>query len=56
MVTLITGHGKAVDYIAKYLKPSARQRFTVYVDADFSGSWLEEYAMFDPTTTKLRLG
>ena len=32
------------------------QGFRVYADADFAGNWLKEYAKFDLTTAKSRLG
>ena len=54
--------GKAVEYIAGYLEktsdnsiklhPQFVKGFIMYANADFSSSWLKEYAKFDPITAR----
>ena len=59
-------HAIAVKYLARYLQgtqdeglildPKVDRSFETYADADFSGNWIQENAMNDPSTAKLRTG
>ena len=59
-------HGEAIEYITRYLKgtsevgmlfhPKKIEAFKVYVDANFAGNWLKEYAEFDHAMTISRSG
>ena len=59
-------HGDAIVHLAKYLRntrekgltlsPSDKHGLEVYIDADFSGSWIKCEAEDDPDTAKSRSG
>jgi hypothetical protein len=59
-------HANAVKYLCRYLmatkdkglimRPDPAKSFEVHVNRDFSGNWVKEDAMNDPSTAKSRTG